>query len=133
MNTSPARDAAALREYQQIKVASDVEEATPHRLIQLMMQRALSKMTLARSHMEQGNVSEKGALIGDAINLISALQQCLNFKADEKLAGNFDALYDYMLRRLLQANLKNDSQILVEVSALLGEIKEAWDVIQDKE
>ncbi len=132
MNMSPAREAAALREYQKIKVSSDVEEATPHRLIQLMMERALSKMTLAKKHMELGNVSEKGALIGDAINLISALQQCLNFKADEELAGNFDALYDYMLRRLLQANLRNEPDILTEVSGLLGEIKEAWDVIQDK-
>jgi len=126
-------EAAALREYQQIKTSSDVEDASPHRLIQLMMERALAKMALAKGHMENGNVSEKGSLIGDAINLISALQQCLNYKADEKLAGNFDALYDYMLRRLLQANLADDPQILTEVSGLLGEIKEAWDVIEDKE
>ena len=126
-------EAAALKAYQQIKTSSDVEDASPHRLIQLMMERALAKMALAKGHMEEGNVSEKGNLIGDAINLISALQQCLNYKADEKLAGNFDALYDYMLRRLLQANLSNDPQILSEVSNLLGEIKEAWDIIEDKE
>lgn len=126
-------DAAALREYQRIKVNSEVEEATPHRLIQLLMERALAKMALAKSHMEDDNVSEKGTLIGHAIDIISALQQCLNYKVDEQLAGNFDALYDYMLRRLLQANLGNDPQILTEVSGLLGEIKEAWDVIQDRE
>lgn len=126
-------DAAALREYQRIKVNSEVEDATPHRLIQLLMERALAKMALAKSHMEGENVTEKGILISDAIDIISALQQCLNYKADEKLAGNFDALYDYMLRRLLQANLGNDPEILTEVSGLLGELKEAWDVIDDKE
>jgi flagellar protein FliS len=125
--------AAALREYQRIKVDSQVEGATPHRLIQLLMERALAKMALAKSHMEGDNVTEKCHLIGDAIDIISALQQCLNYKADENLAGNFDALYDYMLRRLLQANLVNDPLILNEVSGLLGEIKEAWDVIEDKE
>lgn len=126
-------DAAGLLEYQKIKVHSDVEEATPHRLIQLMMERALAKIALASNHIGSGNIETKGNLIGDAINIISALQQCLNYDADEKMAGNFDALYDYMLRRLLEANLRNEVSILQEVADLLGEIKEAWDVIQDKE
>lgn len=133
MSMMQAGDSAGLLEYQKIKVHSDVEEATPHRLIQLMMERALAKIALAGNHMDSGNVETKGNLIGDAINIISALQQCLNHDADEKIAANFDALYDYMLRRLLQANLSNDRSILVEVADLLGELKEAWDIIQDKE
>jgi len=133
MSMMQAGDSAGLLEYQKIKVHSDVEDATPHRLIQLMMERALAKIALAGNHMESGNVEQKGNLIGDAINIISALQQCLNHDADEKIAANFDALYDYMLRRLLQANLSNDRSILVEVADLLGELKEAWDIIQDKE
>lgn len=124
---------SALREYQEIKTESDVEDATPHRLIQLMMERALAKLTLARAHMADGNTAEKGELIGGAMDIINALQQCLNYKADEKLAGNFDALYDYMLRRILLANLNNDTSIVSEVIDLLGELKEAWDAIQDKE
>lgn len=132
MTQTQTGDSAGLLEYQKIKVHSDVEEATPHRLIQLMMERALAKIALAGNHMESGNVEVKGNLIGDAINIVSALQQCLNHDADEKIAGNFDALYDYMLRRLLEANLQNDRAILYEVADLLGEIKEAWDVIEDK-
>lgn len=124
---------SALREYQEIKTGSEVEDATPHRLIQLMMERALAKLMLARAHMVDGNIAEKGELIGAAMDIISALQQCLNYKADEKLAGNFDALYDYMLRRILLANLNDDPGIVSEVIDLLGEIKEAWDAIQDKE
>ena len=124
---------SALREYQEIKTGSEVEDATPHRLIQLMMERALAKLMLARAHMVDGNIAEKGELIGAAMDIISALQQCLNYKADEKLAGNFDALYDYMLRRILLANLNDDPSIVSEVIDLLGEIKEAWDAIQDKE
>ncbi len=126
-------DAAGLREYQKIKVTSEVDGATPHRLIQLMMERALAKIALAGNHMESSNIEMKGNLIGDAINIVSALQQCLNHDADAKIAGNFDTLYDYMLRRLLEANLKNDQSILREVADLLGEIKEAWDIIQDTE
>ncbi len=48
------------------------------------------------------------------------------------MSENFDALYAYMMRRLLEANLQNDDSILDEVSGLLRELKEAWDAIADE-
>ena len=105
------------------------ESASPHRLIQMLMERIIAKISMARGHMQREDVSNKGRLIGDAIDIISGLQASLNHKADEKIAGNFDALYDYMKRRLLLANLHNDPEILSEVSGLMQELKEAWDAI----
>ena len=94
-----------------------------------MMERVLTKISLAANYMENEAVSEKGVHIGDAISLIDGLQASLNHKPDAQLAGNFDALYDYMKRRLLEANLKNDAAILEEVSGLMKELKSAWDAI----
>jgi flagellar protein FliS len=128
MNT----ESRAMQEYQQMNTRFAVESASPHRLIQLMMERALTKIAVARCHMENGAVSEKGRHIGDAIGVISGLRASLNHKADARLCGNFDALYDYMSRRLLEANLRDDAGILDEVSGLLRELKEAWDAISDR-
>jgi flagellar secretion chaperone FliS len=128
MNT----EGRAMREYHQMSTRHAVETATPHRLIQLMMERTLTKIAVARGHMERGAVSEKGKHIGDAIGIISGLRASLNHKADARLSGNFDALYDYMSRRLLEANLRDDQKILDEVSGLLRELKEAWDAIADQ-
>ena len=125
-------DARAMREYQQINTRFAVESASPHRLIQLMMERVLTKIAIARGHMERGAVSEKGRHIGDAIGVIGGLRASLNHKADAKLSGNFDALYDYMSRRLLEANLRDETSILDEVAGLLRELKEAWDAIGDR-
>lgn len=122
-------ESSAVSEYQHIKTRYEVESATPHRLIQLMMERVIAKISMARGHMQQQDVSNKGRLIGDAIEIIGGLQESLNYKADKSLSGNFDALYDYMTRRLLEANLKNNEDILVEVASLMGELKEAWDAI----
>jgi flagellar protein FliS len=48
---------------------------------------------------------------------------------DAEMTANLDSLYDYMQRRLLEANLRNDVTIVDEVSDLLQTIKAAWDDI----
>jgi len=122
----------ATKAYQQIDTRSRIEDASPHRLIQLMMERALANIGLARSQMKEGKVEEKGNSISDAISIINGLQASLNHKADKRMSENFDALYAYMMRRLLEANLQNDESILDEVAGLLRELKEAWDAIADQ-
>ena len=128
---SPAQHPAT-KAYQQIDTRSRIEDASPHRLIQLMMERALAKIGLARTQLTEGKVAEKGSNISDAISIINGLQASLNHKADRRMSENFDALYAYMMRRLLEANLKNDESILDEVAGLLRELKEAWDAIADE-
>ncbi len=123
---------AGIKQYQQINTQSSLADATPHRLIQLLMERALMKMGLAKGHMERQEVREKGANIGVAISIISVLQASLNHKANAAISANFDELYGYMMRRLLEANLRNDSKIIDEVSGLLQELKNAWDAITDQ-
>ncbi|HNP34435.1 MAG TPA: flagellar export chaperone FliS [Woeseiaceae bacterium] len=122
---------SAARAYESIDLQSRVEGATPHRLIQLMMERALAKIGLAAKQMVDGNVHDKGNNISGAISIVNGLQASLNHKANARIAENFDALYAYMTRRLLEANLQNDAGKLNEVSGLLRELKEAWDAIAD--
>ncbi len=124
-------NAAAARQYEQIATRGKIADASPPRLIQLMMERALAKIGLARSQIREGRIQEKGNNISDAIGIINGLQASLNHDVDTRLAGNFDALYEYMMRQLLAANLHDDDGKLVEVAGLLGELKEAWDAIVD--
>jgi flagellar protein FliS len=119
-------------QYQSLDLRSRIESATPHRLIQLMMERVLAKIGLAKTQLENGDIAGKGGNLGDAIEIINGLQASLNYRADESIAGNFDALYDYMMRRLLEANLHNDAQAMDEVAGLMRELKEAWDAIADQ-
>ena len=123
---------SAAKAYQKIDTETRIDSASPHRLIQLMMERALAKMGLAAAQIRDGEIQEKGNNITDAISIINGLQASLNHKADRRMAENFDALYAYMMRRLLEANLQNDIGILEEVSGLLRELKEAWDAIAEQ-
>jgi flagellar protein FliS len=123
---------AAAEQYRKLDTRGLVESASPHRLIQLMMERTLTNIGIARRHVERGEMPGKGARIGDAIGIINGLKASLNHKADGTLSANFDALYAYMMRRLLEANLHNDVGMLDEVAGLMKELKEAWDAIADE-
>lgn len=120
-----------LQQYRQVNTQSRVDSASPHRLIQMLMQGALDKMTVAKEAMERKEIAVKGEQISWAISIIGGLRGSLDLKVGE-IATNLDSLYEYMERRLLEANVKNDPAILDEVMGLLKEIKEAWDAIGDQ-
>lgn len=112
--------------YQKVERDIAVENANPHQLIVLLFQGAEQAISLSRIHMESGNIGEKGLAISKAIDIINlGLKASLDLEAGE-IAHNLSALYDYMVRRLIQANIKNQPAILDEVSSLLGEISSAW-------
>jgi len=119
----------AANEYRQHGLRHEIQSATPHRLIQMMMERVLLNISVAKRHMESGAIGPKGEKISAAIGIINGLQTSLNHEHDARLSGNFDALYDYMSRRLVESNLKDDAAGLDEISSLMREIKMAWDTI----
>ncbi len=130
MSMTISRD--ALEAYGKIGTHSQAAYASPHRLIQMLMEGALDKIAVARGHMERGEVAEKGNAISWAISIIEGLRVSLDPEAGGEIAANLEALYDYMERRLVEANAQNDLAILDEVTGLLGQIKDAWDQIPEE-
>ena len=122
----------ALSDYRSLHFENDVADASPHRLIQMLMQRLLANLAQAKQQMAAGAVGRKGELISDAISIIDCLRASLNFDEGGDVAGNLEALYDYMTRNLLLANMSNDADKLQTVTLLVEEIKGAWDSIGDK-
>ena len=123
---------AAMKHYKQVSVHSSLMDASPHRLIQMLMEGALEKIAEAKGNMLNQYIAKKCKDIGTAINIIANLQACLNKEAGGEDAENLDSLYDYMCRRLVIANSCNDETILDEVMSLMVEIKSGWDGITEK-
>ena len=119
----------ALNQYKSVGVQGGIENASPHRLIQMLMEGALDKISTATGAMERGDIPVKGKHIGWAISIIGGLRTSLDKQAGGEIAQNLDDLYDYMERRLFEANVRNEPGILDEVAGLLREIKGAWDTI----
>jgi flagellar secretion chaperone FliS len=118
---------AGANAYARVGVETGVMGASPHRLIVLLYQGARQAIAQARMHLQQGNVPERGMAISKAIRIIeSGLQQSLNLEVGGEIAERLNALYSYMARRLLEANIKQSETMLVEVDGLLATLEEAW-------
>lgn len=120
---------AALRQYQTVNTQAQAAEASPHRLIQMLMEGGLARIAQARGAMEREQTALKGELIGKSIAIIAGLRESLDHQQGGELAANLDGLYEYMIARLTEANVSNEPALLEEVSGLLRNVKQGWDAI----
>ncbi|MDQ3206504.1 MAG: flagellar export chaperone FliS [Pseudomonadota bacterium] len=116
-------------QYRQTGVSSAVMDASPHRLIALMLSGARERARLAIACIDRGDLPRKSQAITDASAIISGLNGALNLEAGGEVADGLHALYDYAQRRLVQAHAANDAAPLREVDELLGDIETAWSAI----
>ena len=121
-----------LNQYRQAGPIAEIAVADPHRLTQMLFEGALERIAVARGAIMQGNFPLKGQKISQAMDIIGELRGALDLERGGELAANLDALYDYMMRRLVTGNVRNDPAVLEEVSSLLREIKAAWDAIPEQ-
>lgn len=120
--------------YATVGVDVAVDAAPPHKLVLMLFDGAISAVHMAKVHMEQGHISEKGASLSKAISLLTdGLKASLDMQAGGELAERLGALYDYMAQRLLWANLNNEMAALDEVVSLLGELRDAWSQIGNQQ
>lgn len=113
--------------YAKVSVDAAVETSDPHRLILMLFDAAITAVSLARIHMNAGDIAQKGMAISRAIDLITnGLLASLDIKVGGELAERLAALYEYMTQRLVFANLKNSVATLDEVTDLLTSLRDAW-------
>ena len=126
-----SRMQSALSKYNQIGTQSGVTDASPHRLVQMLMEGALDKILMAKGYLQRGDTAEKGRHISWAISIINGLSASLDQEQGGEIATNLAALYEYMCQRLLKANINDSAEILDEVADLMRQIKAGWDAIPD--
>ena len=116
--------------YAKVGIETGVVSASPHSLIVMLFDGAIVSLTAALKYMNSGNVPAKGQAISKAIQIIDAgLRASLDKTAGGEIAASLDSLYEYMSNRLLQANLKNNAEMLEEVQLLLQDLRGAWNSI----
>lgn len=121
----------AISAYNKVGIESSATSADPHKLITMLFQGALLAVANAKNQMLRKDTLAKGKSISHAISIIGeGLHASLDTRVEGQLVQDLSALYDYMVRRLIEANMENKVAILDEVTGILTELKGAWDSIR---
>jgi len=122
----------AVHQYQQVNTQTSVIDADPHRLIQLLLEGALERMSVAKNRIHAKDYEGKNRYLNKSIEIVGGLRSFLNFEKGGELAASLEALYDYIERRLHEANILNNAEMIDECSDLLRQVKQGWDGIRSE-
>lgn len=117
---------ANAKEYQQNDVNTSVYDASPEKLIELLLSGAIQRISIAKGAMDRGDRALQGELIGKVIDIVASLDSYLDHDNGGDISESLESLYDYVIRQLYQANLQCEISILEEVSLLLTEVHSGW-------
>lgn len=108
------------QQYQQ----NAIKSASPGELTLSLYNGAVKFIKQAMMAVDEKNIEAANNTIIRTQDIISYLMDTLN--PDYEISNNLMALYDYMNRRLTEANIKKDKSILEEVLGLVEELRDAW-------
>ncbi len=112
--------------YQDVNRVGGVEDASPHRLVELLYTTAIERIQQAAGAIERGDIAAKGLAIGKAISIVEELRRTLDMEAGGEVAETLHALYEYIKERLVLANLESDPEILAECKSLIQTVLDGW-------
>jgi flagellar protein FliS len=116
----------AIRVYDQYQEA-EILNADPLKLVRLMYRAAIDSIAAARRHVQAGQIPERSRRILRAAAIINELTQSLDRGRGGEIATNLAELYDYVGRKLVQANIQQLEAPLIESEELLRTLLEAWE------
>lgn len=103
---------------------NSVTTASPGELTLMLYNGCLKFLGKAKVAIEQKNIQEKNINLQKSQAIISELMSTLNM--DMPIAKQMLPLYEYMNRRLIEANIKSDTSIIDEVEGLVTEFRDTW-------
>ena len=114
-----------------VEIYQDVAVTTQSsgRIVVALYDGAIKFLKLAVKEIESNNAEGKGVYITKAVDIIYELNTVLDMKAGGEVAQNLRSMYQFMIRHLGNANVKQDADTVREVIGLLEELNEGWRAI----
>lgn len=122
----------ALHQYQSVNTQTSVVDVDRHQLIQLLLDGVMERINMASARLKAQDFEGKNKLIIKSIEIVAGLRSFLDMEKGKELSQNLYDLYEYCERRLMEANIRNDSEALEEVAGHIRKIQEAWRGIRNE-
>lgn len=118
-------NARALNAYKNVATQTAITEASPVELIVLVYARLIDNLRMAQKAMEEGK--ETAEYVGKSLDLIQqGLAAALDPEKGGDIAVNLAALYDWSVREILKARIKNSPEMLSDVIEVFRNLESAW-------
>ena len=114
------------REYQSYK-QTEIETASPGKLLLLLYDGALKRLQRAKDNLRRNQLEESHQDLVRVQEILVELILALDWNVAGDLAPRLHGLYNFMYRRLVDANIKQDAAAIDEVIQLLSTLREGWD------
>jgi len=108
---------------------ADVSTADPLKLVIMCYDGAISNLRVARDSIAARELERKSDAFDRASDFIGELNRALDFERGGEIAQNLHALYNYMLRRIMEANIRLETETVDEIVGLLEELRSAWQAL----
>lgn len=114
----------------QIYGQNKITTASPAELTLMLYEGAIKFCNKAIEAVDEKDIQKAHDNILKVENIIVEFQSTLDHKYP--VAKDFDVIYDYIYRRLVEANLHKDKEILVEVLGHLRDMRDNWKIIMQQ-
>lgn len=98
--------------------------ASPAELTLMLYEGMIKFCNIAEAAIEQNDVQKAHANIIKVQHIIDYLRQTLDMKYP--VAQDFERIYEYLSKRLIEANMKKDIEILQEVNTHIHSVRDTW-------
>jgi flagellar protein FliS len=108
-----------------------IETTDKVQIVLMLYDGALSHLNRAKLKISSGDNISKGHHFSKATSIVSELSNVLDMEKGGDISINLRRLYDYVLQRLLYANMHNDIEAVEEAEKVLNTIRGGWKEMMD--
>lgn len=101
-----------------------IQTASPAELTLMLYDGAIKFCNIALGALENNDIEKANTNIIKAEKIINEFRVTLDFKYP--VAKDFDLVYDYIYRRLIEANIRKDAEILNDALKYIREMRDTW-------
>ena len=121
-----SRFRAGTARYQSVDIASRIEGATPHRLVQIMYEELLKALDAMAFATARGDFVQRGEHQSKVLAILTGLETSLDFDKGGQIAVDLVAIYREGRRLVIAGGREGDAQLIIQAREMIQEISNAW-------
>lgn len=119
----------AHKKYKQVQVKT----ANNEKLLLMLYKGCIKFLKLSKKSINEDDIEGANNYIIRSQDIIRELRDTLDMKKGGEIANNLSQLYDFMLRKLVEANINKDNEKIKIVENLMTELLDAWKQIANNQ